>query len=222
MIRNVERLFEAITGPEWQVENEETGELVKYNFDRTRKLIYIGLDAGRGEVIANMGMYFLNENGGWDEVIGLVYLDFPDKVEKLTISAMARGKNGSRAALDYCFFYDESGRWSRSMGNRGLIADKRVVEDRQELLFSEDEMPKRIDLVLTANLFVDQMIRGEMERPVLVPEGYFPYEELEGVAMERASRLVSEAKSREELRVTKAINQWVVGQEMANLAMDLD
>jgi hypothetical protein len=63
------------------------------------------------------------------------------------------------------------GRWWDGVVGRGSIVDRRVCEDRRELLRSEDEMPERIDLVLTANLFVDQMIRGEMVRPILVPEG---------------------------------------------------
>ena len=169
MIKGVERLFEAITGPEWQAGNEETGELVKYNFDGTRKLSYVGWEMADGDVFATMGMFFLNDKGGWDEVFCLRHFSFFDsEKEDLVITAIARGKDRPTKELDYSFRYYKGGRWSRSERGNGLTTDKRVVEDRQELLPDEDEMPERIDLVLTANLFVDQMIRGEMVRPVLV------------------------------------------------------
>lgn len=211
MIKEVDKLFEAITGPGWEM-NEKTDRLELYNFDRTRKLTYVGLNAGRGEVIADMGMYFLNENGGWDEVIDLIYSDFPDKVEKLTIMAMARGKNRPGMPLDYRFDYNNNGRWSRNAGNRGSTTDKRVQEDRQELLPSEDEMPERIDLDLTANLFVDQMIRGEMVRPVLVPEGMIN-EDWYFRPAEEFLRMAKDSQDPTEKKIYKAIARLLAKQQ---------
>ncbi|MBI2325777.1 hypothetical protein HYU91_00080 [Candidatus Collierbacteria bacterium] len=230
MIKEVERLFEAITGSEWRMENEKTGELVKYNLDRTRKLSYVGWRDGKNVELANMGLLFLNDNGKWDEVIGLRYMSSPVK-EKMVIEAMARGVNRPIITLDKCFRYSMDGRWWDGVVGRGSIVDRRVCEDRRELLRSEDEMPERIDLVLTANLFVDQMIRGEMERPILVPEGYFQYEEPGDVTygaviyspnVTRVERLIAKARNSEELRMAKAINRWVVDQEMARMAAELD
>jgi len=228
MIRNVERLFEAITGPEWQVGNEETGELVKYNFDRTRKLFYVGWDAGDGDVFATMGMSFLNDKVDWDEVFSLRHFSFFDLgKEDIMITAMARGKDGQPIN----FRYSRDGRYSYYNERWSLPSCRRIFEDRQELCPSDDEMPEKIDLVLTANLFVDQMIRGEMERPILVPEGYFQYEEPGEVTygaviyspnVTRVGRLIADARNSEELRMAKAINRWVVDQEMARMAMDLD
>ena len=231
MIKEVERLFEAITGPDWEFD-EETGELLKYNFGRTRKLTYVGWEAGDGDVFTTMGMSFLNDKGDWDEVFSLRHFSFFDMgKEDVMITAMARGKNRPTRALDYSFRYNDNGGWSRSVAGSGVTTDKRVLEDRQELLPSEDELPERIDLVLTANLFVDQMIRGEMERPILVPEGYFQYEEPGDVTygaviyspnVTRVERLIAEARNSEELRMAKAINRWVVDQEMARMAAELD
>ena len=172
MIKEVERLFEAITGPGWEM-NEETDRLELYNFGRTRRLSYVGWDVGDGDTFATMGMSFLNDEGEWDGVFDLRYYSFSNQnKEEVTITATARGINRSTKALDYSFrYYKDGGGWSRSVAGSGLTTDKGVLEDRLELLPGEDEMPKRIDLILTANLFVDQLIRGEMERPVLVPAG---------------------------------------------------
>ena len=163
MIIGVERLFEAITGPEWEM-NEATGELVKYNSDRTRKLSYVGWDGGDSDVFATMKMSFLDNDNQWEDVVNLRHYSFRDE-ERVVIVAMAMGKDGQPVNFRYSksgmyFYYNE--RW-------GLSSYRRVLEDRQELLLSEDEMPKEIDLILTANLLVDQFVRGEMDRPVLVP-----------------------------------------------------
>lgn len=223
MIRNVERLFEAITGPEWRMENEETGELAKYNSDRTRKLTYVGWRDKRNIELANMGLFFLNDNGKWDQVIGLRYMSSPVK-EKMVIEVMARGVSTPVTILDKCFRYSMDGRWSDGVVGRDPIVDRRVREDRRELLPSEEEMPERIDLVLTANLFVDQMIRGEMERPILVPEGLFSTPESEEVTfgamtyspnVVKAARLIEEAGSPEEIRVAVRVWRWMKDQESA-------
>lgn len=210
-------MFEAIIGPEWRMENEKTGELVKYNFDRTRKLSYVGREAEDGDVFATMKMSFLDNDGQWREVINLRHYDFDNFAEeKVVITVMVTDENIGPMTIRYSEGKTnvvEDKRWSK-------ITDPRVLEDRRELLLSYDELPERIDLVLTANLFVDQMIRGEMVRPVLVPEGYFQYEEPGEVS--RAERLLAEAKNAEELKVAKAINRWVMDQEMARVAMDLD
>lgn len=168
MIEGVGKLFEAITGPEWRMENEETGELVKYNFDKTRQLFYVGSDVKWGSSsFADMGLRFLNEDGGWDEVISIKHTCRLDE-EKVEIAVRARWKNEKIESL---YWYSGGGRRSvYGFAGGGLTSDPRVLENRQELLPGEGEMPEKIDLVLTANLFVDQMIRGEMERPVLVPE----------------------------------------------------
>lgn len=166
MIKGVERLFEAIIGSEWQMENEETGELVKYNFDRTRKLSYVGRVAEDGDVYATMKMYFLDDDQ-WREVINLRHYDFDNlPEERVVITVMVTDERIGPMTIRY----SEGG--TNVVGGRGWgkATDPRVLEDRRELLPTYDKMPDRIDLILTANLFVDQMVRGEMVRPVLVPE----------------------------------------------------
>ena len=165
MISNVERLFEAITGPEWRMENEETGELVKYNFDKTRQLFYAGSDVKWGSSsFADMGLRFLNIDGGWDEVVCIRYTCRSDE-EKVTVDVRTRGEK-----IDSLVCYSGAGKQDfYGYAIEDFTSDRRVLEDRRELLPCVDEMPERIDLFLTANLFVDQMIRGEMVRPVLVP-----------------------------------------------------
>lgn len=223
MIRRVEQLFETVTGPAWR-SGDEDGERLLYNPSGDRRLSYIGWKEGERD-IADMGLYFLNEKGGWSEVIGLRYLSSSDK-EEVMIMVMARERDlSSPRPSDPHFCYTEIGRSNLLSEGHDLISDKRVLAGRLDLLLTEDEMPAELDLILTASLFVDQVARGEMYRPVLVPKGLFTYEEpveltqISGASSHssnvvRAAALISQARNKEELRVAERIYAWVVSQEL--------
>lgn len=224
MINGVERLFEAITGPEWKVEDEVRGVLESHNFDRTRKLSFEGMAVKKG-THSLLEMSCLNENMGWSEIFSMRHFS-TDQGEKMTFVVWSRGDETKRCWFDEVVSYDTI--FGRRIGDGGRMSSPpfsgRVAGDRKELLYDWGELPEKLDFEMTANLFIEQIIRGEMERPVLVPEGYFQYGEPEEIApgtwahapnITVAAKLFVTATTPEEKRIAGAINRWVFGQEIA-------
>src|SRR3989344_1907507 len=169
MIKEIERLFEAITGPEWKV-NEATDELELYNPDWTRRLSYREPNEKHGGGYAALGMSFLNENGGWSETFSMKHLA-TEKREDNVFVVWVRGNESRRRWFDEMGSYDM--RHGRCIGSGAVVTEPsfstRMAEDRKELLYNVEELPEKLDFEMTASLFIEQMIRGEMGRPVLVP-----------------------------------------------------
>ena len=224
MIKEVERLFEAITGPGWVVEDEARGELELYNPGRTRRLSYRWPNEKHGGGYAMLGMSFLNENGGWSKIFSMNNL-ITEKREEMMFVVWTRGNETRPRWFDEMVSYDQ--RYGRRIGDGASMSETplpvRVAEDRKELLYDMSELSEKLDFEMTANLFVEQMIRGEMERPVLVPEGYFQYEEPEEIApgtwahapnITAAAKLFVTATTPEEKRIAGAINRWIFEQEI--------
>src|SRR3990167_2790898 len=170
MIKEVERLFEAITGPGWEV-NEVTDELELHNPGLTRRLSYREPNEKHGGGYAALGMSYLNENGGWSEVFSMKHLATEER-EDIVFVVWVRGNENRRRWFDEMVSYDV--RHGRLIGDGAIMTEPpfptRVAEDRKELLYNVEELPENLDFEMTASLFVEQMIRGEMERPILVPE----------------------------------------------------
>ena len=169
MIKEVERLFEAITGPGWEV-NEVTDELELHNPGLTRRLSYREPNEKHGGGYAALGMSYLNENGGWSEVFSMKHLATEER-EDIVFVVWVRGNENRRRWFDEMVSYDV--RHGRLIGDGAIMTEPpfptRVAEDRKELLYKMEELPEKLNFEMTASLFIEQMIRGEMDRPVLVP-----------------------------------------------------
>ncbi len=223
MIYGKEKLFEAITGPRWEMD-ESTGELFLYNWERNRRLAYHEFGEDYGGVYATLGMAFLNGNGGWTEVFSMNHMFTDQGEEKVSFLVLTRTDETKLIWYDEFVFYDtkrRSGMGGGSLPEHPL--SEQVAKDRKELLYEKEQLPEKLDYELTANLFIKQMTDGEMERPVLVPEGLFTYKEPVELAsgtmatsfnLTIAGGLIANAKGVEELRVAIAIFGLVMDRDM--------
>jgi len=221
MIKGTERLLESMGQPGWRL-NEVTNEVELYNPDRTRRLIYHEWGDVAGRSFVTMDLYVFNQNRGWNDAFVLQYLG-GDKGEEVSVIVMAQGKEGKAVTWDPHYTYSIYGRRRGDYTGHERISDRRIQEDRDELLPKEEEMPAEIDLVMTANLFIDQFSRGEMSRPVLVPVGLFEYLDpidaadpmlTYGRNMDQATQLLAKARTEDEVKVAKAIYKWVENQRL--------
>ncbi|OGD70801.1 hypothetical protein A3D09_00665 [Candidatus Collierbacteria bacterium RIFCSPHIGHO2_02_FULL_49_10] len=221
MICGKEKLFEAITGPRWEIV-ESTGELFLYNRERNRRFSYFVQEEWYGGVIATLGVSFRNGYGEWTGVLSMNHLLTDEGEERVSFLILTRADGTN--PLDEMVFYDTKRRWE--MGGGSLPEhplSERVAKDRKELLYEREQLPEKLDYELTANLFVKQMIDGEVERPVLVPEGLFRYVEPVELApgtmatyanLTVAGRLMADAKTPEESRVATSIFSLVLDRDI--------
>lgn len=228
MIYGKEKLFEAITGPRWEMD-ESTGELFLYNRERNRRLAYHEYGEGYGGTYATLELHFQNENKGWSDIFSMSHRLSDEGEEKSTFLVRTSGDGTKLVWFDEFFFYDTHKRWET--GGGAMMEhpfSEQVAKDRRELLYDRDQLPEKLDYELTASLFIKQMIEGEMERPVLVPEGLFRYVEPEELApgttatyqnLTVAGGLIARARNKEELRVATSIFSLVMDRDLMRFPM---
>lgn len=162
-----EKMMEAFVNHSWEV-NDDWDLLELYNADRTRKMEYRSRGTGRGSSVV-LGLSFLNAAGGWTEVFSMKHYQYGE-IELVSFSVETRGRGTSGIEVDRVVSYDsERGRETRSLSFPDFCPTGRVFNYRKELLPEIESLPAEVDYEATANMFIEQVVRGEMTRPVLVP-----------------------------------------------------
>ncbi len=225
MIRGIEKLTDMFGNEGWTV-NEINGSLELLNNFKTRKLVYrTWPEEISGTVYyAKLELCFKNEVGGWEEVFRMRHV-MMDSKEELYFVVEAGSSKPFLWTRDVGYDARRGGRVMHGLSKVELPDDQgfyRVVEDRSELVYAVDDLPRDLDYEMTANLFLGQVLRGEMERPVMVPRGLFEYIEPVEIApgstahapnITTAAKLYLWAVTPEQKRIAGAINRWVVEQE---------
>lgn len=165
---NAERLIEAFGEPGWEVSGK-IGELELFNPDKTRKLTYRTLGEGDHGSFAVLGISCLGENGGWTDVLTMRYFVSEGGEEVSFTVTVCLGPKDDPVVEEMISYDLKLGRQVKGMTYCDTEYYGRMAFDRNELLFEIDHLPANIDFEATANLFIEQMVRGEMTRPVLVP-----------------------------------------------------
>lgn len=223
MVHGKEKIFEAIVGPEWN-KDESDGTLYRYDRERKRRFSYKDWSEHyEGVIFVEMGMSAINDKGGWDEIFSMNHYTTEDG-EKMSFSILVC-ENDSEPHFNKMVFFTTHQN-IRSVGG-GVIEDKTYAAKMPKPtigFYEESQIPNGLDYEMTANLFINQMVRGDFDQPVLVPKGLFAYKEpveMAGGAMAYApnitlaSQLIARAKTPEEYRVAEKIYAWVVDQEVA-------
>lgn len=167
-----EKMMEAFVNHGWETE-EKSDLLELINVDKTRRLFYLSReDNGRAETL--IGLSFFDESrGGWVDVFEVCLLE--TALQQSIIHIMTRnlldeidgvearlyfGSWGQKSVREYGFPYDDLPGPTR-----------RSIEDAAELMYRKSDTLLELDREVTVNLFIEQVVRGEMTRPILVSEG---------------------------------------------------
>lgn len=211
MVYGKEKLLEAFDRSGWEMGDVEE-ELLFYNTERNKRFSYEQWESGRDGIYANLGLFFLDKGSGeWVRAFSMGHLT-TGKNEEFSFLISARA-GGSEYRSKEVFYDSDLGSW--------LIRGEQSTEIGSELLYDVNRLPKKLDLEMTADLFIRQTILGKMERPVLVPKGLFTYEKPVLVdslgayspSLMRAQELIAKAKTDEEIKTAEAIFWWVVDLE---------
>ena len=164
------RLMEAFANPGWEAD-EKSGLLEFFNVDKSRRLFFISREVGGGKTDTSIGLSFFDESRGWVDIFEVSLLETAlnlsithimargllDEVKDVEARVLF-GYLAQKSVIEYSFPFEDLPSPSR-----------RAIQDAAELIYKKQDMSIELDCEATLVLFIEQMVKGEMTRPVLVP-----------------------------------------------------
>jgi hypothetical protein len=163
-----EKMIEAFANPGWTY-NESTHEMIQENIDQTRRFSFRHNSNGDKSSTALILSLFSEWGSRWDVFMLMIYENGDEVNIKINIEAANDLFEFDEVSTTVTYDTILTQSVSAYSVPEYTLETKRVKEDRKELLYTLTELPKTLDLEKTANLFIEQMVKGEMTRPVLVP-----------------------------------------------------
>lgn len=168
-----EKMMEAFANPGWEVD-EKSGLLELLNTDKTRRIYYLNREVGSGRTETLIGLSFFDESrGGWVDVFEVCLLEtsLRNRITHIMVRSLLDEVGGVEARVYF-------GSWGRksvreySFPLEGFPSPSmKAIQEAAELVYGKRDVSIKLDCEVTAALFVEQVIKGETTRPILVPEG---------------------------------------------------